>query len=202
MTVPLAWVPWLLAALLALGLAAELAWPSGNIASPATMPALPQATGGAIPGEPAADYAPAMLARPLFAADRRPEAGNAAPGPLASVRPEPPRLAGILLTATGRSAIFATAAAGGHGAVVKEGGSVGPWRVEAIHAGDVLLTGPEGPRTVRPAYSNPPVASGSPAPPLPLQTQPDTKPFNGLSQAAGAANFLNAPVTPAARMPQ
>ncbi len=200
MTAPFARAPWLLAALLAFGVAAELARPPGNTAGPATTPALPRAIGGAVPGEPAADYAAAMLARPLFAADRRPEAGNATPGPLASLRPEPPRLAGILLTATGRSAIFA-AAAGGHGTVVKEGGSVGPWRVDAIHAGDVLLTGPEGLRTVRPAYSDAPVASGSPEPPLPLQTQADTRPFNGLPAAAGAANLLNAPVTPAARIP-
>ncbi len=110
------------------------------------------------------------------------------------------------MTPSGRRAIFAAAAPEGHAAVVSEGGAVGPWRVEAIHAGDVQLAGPDGQRTVHPAYSDAPPAVPQAAPAaavagvlLPPLPQPDTRPFNAMTQPSGADIFLHAPGFPAAR---
>ena len=211
MTASLARMLWLLAALLAVAVAAELVVPNQSTVDAGVPPLLPRGALAArdLPGTPAAQYAAVTLQRPLFTPGRRPEAPGGAAAPLAPLRQEPPRLAGIMMTAAGRSAIFATADETGHGTVVGEGGSIGPWRVEAIHAGDVRLAGPDGSRVVRPAFSNTPASTGVTGPGLPGPAfggnvlpplaQPDTRPLNLLPPNLGAANFLNAPALPAAR---
>ena len=100
------------------------------------------------------------LQRPLFEPGRRPPIIAAADriddGPAAL-----PRLAGTLVTAAGRSAIFAGA---GRATVVGEGARLGPWTVQSIAAGRVTLTGPEGRRVLRPAFERaapPPAAAAS-----------------------------------------
>ena len=187
---------WLFAALLAVAVAAALAWPDAE-AVPVRPAPLPRAAAGASPAEPAASYAAVMLARPLFTPDRRPDVADTGPAPAARDRPEPPRLTGILVTSAGRSAIFAALGGGGRATVVNEGGSLGRWRVAAIHAGDVQLAGPEGLRTVRPAYSDAPLAvvAGGQLPQLP---QPDTRTVSSPA-FPGLATLPNAPVSPAAR---
>ncbi len=171
---------WLLAALLAAGLAAE-AMPGGKrrpVALPVAPAGSPQAAAAA--AEPLTQWVATVLARPLFAADRRPVAPAA--NATASTGPQAlPRLAGIVVSPTGRSAIFA----GDHSMVVAEGAVVGPWRVVAIRADAVDVSGPQGERTVKPTYSNepPPATAMAAAPPIP--GMPGFAPFN--PQNAGLA---------------
>ena len=204
MTVSLARAAWLLAALLAVGIAAEITLTPVPPTPAATLPPLPRTDRTRVVAEPVAAYTGLILARPLFNPDRRPEAPGTTPAPAAPGRVEPPRLAGILMTPTGRSAIFATADANGRGTVVREGGTVGAWQVETIHAGDVQLAGPNGRLTVRPTFSDTREAvSGPPQPAragilLPQLAMPDTRPLN-QPPPLGAPNFFNSPATPAAR---
>jgi hypothetical protein len=88
------------------------------------------------------------LARPLFNADRRPTPGEGAAAARAAPA-EPPRLAGILITAEGRQAIFA---AGDRSIVVREGGSIGAFLVTGISGEQVSVNGPTGPRILRPSF--------------------------------------------------
>lgn len=90
--------------------------------------------------------ADSILARPLFAATRRPTAAAPAPPP-ASL----PRLAGILVNGRSRSAIFAAIGAG-RPLVVQEGAQVGGHTVQSIEAGQVTLAGPGAPQVLRPTF--------------------------------------------------
>jgi hypothetical protein len=103
----------------------------------------------------------AVLARPLFNPDRRPlgQAPAASGGGDAGL----PRLTGIMITPNGRSAIFAPAG-GGKPAVVAEGGSLGPYVVQTISLGEVVLTGPDGSHSLNPTldHMNPAARSAPP----------------------------------------
>ncbi len=170
MTLSLARLLWLSAAALALLVAAE-AVPSRKRDLAVPPPSAPAASrAAATAAEPVAAWAATALGRPVFATDRRPPAAvTAAAGPQ-----NLPRLAGIVVSPNGRTAIFA--GAGDKSTAVAEGAAVGPWRVVAIHADAVDMAGPQGARTVKLAYSNqPPQAAAA----LPLQPQ-----------AAALAGFL------------
>jgi hypothetical protein len=125
-------------------------------------PALPQKVPD--PQDRAQEWVATILARPLFSRDRRPPA---TPGQNATVAAmSMPRLAGILVSPLGRTAIF-SAANGGKPIVVSEGSHLGRFVVQSIDVGQVTLMGPEGQRTLRPAFDNataptPPVASDLP----------------------------------------
>ena len=106
------------------------------------------------PTETASDQArrweAAILARPLFNPDRRPSAqALAGSGEAAGL----PRLSGIMITPTGRHAIFASTT-GGKPDVVAEGGSVGGYLVEAISPGEVMLAGSDGKHSLHPTFDN------------------------------------------------
>lgn len=91
------------------------------------------------------DWVQTVLARPLFAPNRRPPAGlAAAPASL-------PRVAGILVNGNSRSVIFA-AAGGGKPQVVAEGAEVAGFRVQSIESGQVTVVGPGGPLVLRPSF--------------------------------------------------
>ena len=108
-------------------------------------------------GARVADLTGGILARPLFSPNRRPSVIDSAPGGATGDEPLP-RLAGIMVSPAGRSAIFA---GGPRGVVVPVGGRVGRYDVRAIEPGAVTLLGPEGLRTVRPSFDpNRPVPSG------------------------------------------
>ena len=176
---------WLLAALLASVAAAELAWPGATQPTPGPAPPRDAATAEPRPAEPVGPWATTLLERPVFSPGRRPDSAPAVPGTPAPGRPEPPRLAGILMTPGGRRAIFAAGTTEGRGTVVSEGGTVGSWRVDAIRAGDVQLSGPDGRRTIRPSFSNlPPAPALAAAPQEPSLLPP--------LQLPGAAGLLNA----------
>ncbi len=89
-----------------------------------------------------------VLARPLFAATRRPIAALAASAPLPASLP---RLAGILVNGHSRSAIFAVAGEG-RPLVVQEGAQVGGHTVQSIKAGQVTLSGSGAPQVLRPTF--------------------------------------------------
>lgn len=81
-----------------------------------------------------------LLARPLFAQDRRPSKLDLAP---TSAGPELPRLAGVMVSAQGSSAIFA-AVGGGKVIVIGTGASIGGFIIQKIEAGQVTLVGADG----------------------------------------------------------
>jgi len=81
-----------------------------------------------------------LLARPLFSPRRRPVI--AAPPPV----PQPPRLSGIVVTGSGRYAIFVSA--GGHPMIAARGQFVGPFRIREITTTQVIVSGPNGSLTL------------------------------------------------------
>ena len=143
-------------AALAACLAGLIAWElepqpePGPAASPATAPA-------ARPGIPAplpdtSSWATVALSRPLFDQARRPSPTNAV-----AARPGLPRLAGVLVSGTERTAILvppdSRAAVTAH-----EGAQVGAFTVQAIAAGTVTLLGPDGVLVMRPTFDGSPPA--------------------------------------------
>ena len=192
----------LLAAGLALGVAAELAWPDSPAPQPPAMPAVTAPAGGAGP-EPIAAWTQAILQRPVMNPDRRPERHDPGARPAAPARSEPPRLAGIVLTPQARRAIFAPAAEGAPSIVVVEGARLEGWQVERIEAGSVQLAGPDGKRVVKPSFSTEPAAPGPAAAGAPPQRpKPDLRPFAALTQPSGPAIFKNAPPPVTAKISQ
>ncbi len=101
-----------------------------------------------------------ILARPLFASTRRPVAAPSGP---ASTPTSLPRLAGILVNGSARSAIFA-ASGGGKPVVVQVGAKIGGYTVQSIEAGQVTLGGTGGAQVIRPTFdARPQSAAAGPA---------------------------------------
>lgn len=91
-----------------------------------------------------------ILAHPLFNADRRPVAPTAVgPGPAAAGLP---RLSGVLVSPAGRRAIFA-GPEGARPITIAEGGHLGVYTITRIDEGSVTVTGPDGPRQIRPSFA-------------------------------------------------
>ena len=104
-----------------------------------------------------------ILARPMFSASRRPPGAASAGSAPAAL----PRLTAVLVSARGKTVIFA----GGQDArpvTLGEGGRIGAYVVQSIGAGQVTLMGPDGPRVVRPAFASQGVAAGA----APLSSPP------------------------------
>ncbi len=159
--------------LLAGTIALELA--AGGPAAPTFRAAAPVPGGPAVPAPDAAPgQVAALLARPPFSPDRKPDPVQG------GADPRLPHLTGILLTREDREAIFA-GRDGGIGTVVRPGDQLGPYRVEAISAEDVTLVGADGRHALRPTFS-----AGPPAAALPV----------GLSPPALAAPALLLPPLP------
>jgi hypothetical protein len=113
------------------------------------------------PANRTGEWVATILARPLFSPDRRPP-----PGDVQSSTATPdilPRLTGILVSPAGKTAIFADPT-GGKPIVLREGDRIGAFTVQAIEAGQVTLTGPEGTQVMRPAFEAGSAASASPPP--------------------------------------
>jgi hypothetical protein len=136
----------------------------------------PRAQPRAAPEDPVdhtEEWAQTSLARPLFSRDRRPTpvAAKAGGGPVVTALP---RLTGVLVGPFGRRAIFA-ATAGGKPSVIEEGGSLGPYKVEAIAPGHVTIAGPEGEHELQPAFdaaARQAMAAEIPTPPPQLPVMP------------------------------
>lgn len=111
-----------------------------------------------------AEWVTAMLARPLFAPNRRPPEAVATS---ADVAPTLPRLTGILVSRNIRRVIFA-ATANGRPAIVAEGGTFNGFWVQLIEPGRVVVVGPDGSQDLRPSFDpNPPPPVSPPPPPIP-----------------------------------
>jgi hypothetical protein len=176
----MSWRPALILGATALVLAGVLRWQVQDEVAAEVPPAPPAESHADGIAPPAVVDRPAQVAkvtgRPLFEPGRRPsmDAPAAVPAPVARIVP---RVTGVLVSATDRSAIFDSAGTGA-ATVAREGGRVGEYTVQRIAAGQVTLMGPDGPLMLRPVFDKnrppppptPPVA-GLPllAPPLPIQ---------------------------------
>lgn len=139
---------------------------SGTMTPPsaAVLPTVPAGHPAAPDPGRIAQWAAAILARPLFSPDRRPPGVAVADAPVA-VAPSLPRVAGIVVTPAGRRAIFAEK--GTKPLVLGEGGQVGGFTVQSIQAGQVTVRGPEGVRVLSPTFD-----PDAPAPPPPGAAPP------------------------------
>jgi hypothetical protein len=137
------------------------------------------------PPDRTGEWAATALARPLFAQDRRPvpepRGAAVAGGPGGR---ELPRLAGVMVTPAGSAAIFAGTGEGAKPQVVRVGERLGGFEVNAILAGEVTLTGPDGERVLRPSFDPRAPAGGGPAsrPATPVAAAPVAPP--GIVPAA------------------
>lgn len=93
------------------------------------------------------EWLPVLLARPPFAPDRRPDDAVAA----IAAAPDTPRLAGILVSAGGRTALFT--GGGNRTIVAREGAQVGPFAIKSIRPGEVVVSAPDGLRVLKPSFS-------------------------------------------------
>jgi hypothetical protein len=128
---------------------------SGPAPTAPPLPAPAARTGAAPAAAPAARTAQVekdvstVLARPLFRVDRRPPR-VAADGPAAAHGPEAlPRLSGIVVSASGGTAIFE---GGSKPVVARVGDRLGAFTVAAINAGSVTLDGPQGAQVMVPRF--------------------------------------------------
>jgi general secretion pathway protein N len=124
-----------------------------------------------------------ILARPLFSPDRRPleTGGEAEAGP--------GRLTGVMVTSTGKTAIFA-GPANGRPLAVREGEHVGRDIIASISADAVTIVGSGGQRILHPSFDpNPP-----PRPAAAAQTAPGGPPrFQPAAERLPVANGGSAP---------
>lgn len=123
-------------------------------------PHLARATATAAVAEPDDNELTAILARPLFNPSRRPVAAAA----IADAAMEVPRLAGIVIDRSGRSAIFA-AVDHPKPLVLREGGRLGGWSLRAIEASAVTLAGPDGTRVLHLGFAKQAAPQPSPQQP-------------------------------------
>jgi len=114
---------------------------------------MPSNQSDGFPADHTAEWVATALSRPLFSPDRRPSR-QAVAAVAAPVFADLPRLSGILITPSGRSAIFAPAG-GGKPVVATEGTTLGPYVVRAIEPDQVTLVGPKGIRVVHPTFNRP-----------------------------------------------
>ena len=157
-----------LAAALGLVLAGEWLLPGRPMPAGAVPLARLHAAGraAALPARKTTAWAEAILARPVFSISRRPPKAVAAG--LAQAAPGQARLAGIMITRSGRWAIFAPEG-GGHALVLAEGGAVNQTSIRSILPDRVVLASGA---VLRPAYDrNRPTAATTPF-------QPPIAPFS------------------------
>jgi len=149
----------------------ELFVSSGGDTDTAALPAAQTAEAApAADTQSPAEYAGAVLARPLFRADRKPYETNDQDVSTAPV--DLPRLTGILLASDVKRAIFAPDGSD-KPIVVSEGENVGSWRVQEIAADSVTMTGPDGTRRIRPKFAANAVGA---TPPDPVAPAPEPSP--------------------------
>ena len=145
--------------------------------------ASPPAPGSATPPPSQApdfvrNWTTVILARPLFDPNRRPAAeAKAGSSPALNGLP---RLAGVLVSPTGRIAIFA-GSSDGKPTSVSEGGKIGPFTVENISAGQVVVRGSDGTRTLHPSFA--PVANSRPLGGLRTSPAGERMPLRAAEQA-------------------
>ncbi len=110
-----------------------------------------------------------ILARPVFSPSRQPADEQPPAPPAPPPPPAPPfrlpRLAGVMVGAFGRSAIFAGASQADKPVVAGIGARLGPYEVVAIGAGAVTLRGPQGDEVLSPGFDGAPQPGPGPGAP-------------------------------------
>jgi hypothetical protein len=91
-----------------------------------------------------------ILARPLFSVGRRPKTATSVADAKGAALP---RLAGVVVSSSGRNAIFASPP-GDKPITAAEGSRIGAFLVQFIEAGRVVVIGPDGPLTVHPVFDS------------------------------------------------
>lgn len=153
-------------ALLATAIAAEVLVPAGETTPAMTAVAYRPLATSALPAPTEASrhaWLPAVLARPLFAPDRRPATGTIA------TDPGLPRLSGIISTPTGTVAIFQSAT-DGKPVLARSGDQIAGWQVAAVEPDAVTLRKAGARMVLHPRFSA--AAQVSPQlahPPLPVR---------------------------------
>lgn len=188
---------------------------AGIVAAELTAPQAPQTSAaGAAPSRPQplppaarteartpdAVMVETILARPLFAATRRPPARGGGPAPDSSLSDT--RLAGIVTEPGRRFAVFAPS--GGKPMTVGEGDMVGAWRVDSITPVAVKLSGPDGTKTLEPKIdpnlappAPPPGAAPRPVPPVnPAAFRPAVRPGMPVRPGVPPAFLQRSPLRP------
>ncbi len=129
---------WGLLGALALLLVLEWVWPAGGVAGVTVSPAhvAVQARAPALAARDTSAWVSAVLARPLFSVSRRPP--HVIPRGPGAVAPGQARLAGIMITRSGRRAIFAPEG-GGKQMVLPEGAAVNDSTIRRILPDRVTL---------------------------------------------------------------
>ncbi len=159
-----------------------------RVAAPRQGPAM------AAPADHRQAWVETILARPLFAPDRRAPAAAAGSG---APQPALPRVAGILVEGSRRSVIFAGTGEG-RSVVVAEGAELNGYRVQSIDAGQVIVSGPGGVQVLRPSFDPRPSAAPAAGPAAPGRSGlPGLPGFSGLQNLGGIPGLP--PPAPSAR---
>jgi len=137
---------------------------------PLVTPHVATANNGEADARDAGEWADTILARPLFVPGRKPP--RTTPGQRAAALSGLPRLSGIMITGSGRRAIFAPDS--GKPLVLSEGASLDDSTIKAIHADRVIISGPKGDIVLRPTYAR--AGGGGTAPMVPNFQPPGMNP--------------------------
>ncbi|HLZ67816.1 MAG TPA: hypothetical protein VKQ29_16445 [Aliidongia sp.] len=197
--------------LLSLALLAVIAIEAFQAPAPAPAAAAPAAP-SALPAaqvDDSSSFLPTILARPLFALDRRPKESPTAVG---APTDDMPRLAGIMIDQSQRRAIFQPSG-DAKPVSLTEGDQIAGWQIQQIAADGVTLAGPKGTETLQPkpdpalaaaaaAGDNAnPAPNGVPGlPPRPGQTNPRQFLPGGMQLPPGVPNpFAGQPAPPQPR---
>ncbi len=159
-----------------LTVAAPASFPGGFVVPE---PRAAQVAGPSLGGYPGLtqDYAGLALARPLFSVSRRPPAGSATPSGAASGEPLP-RLSGVIITASQKQAIFQDS---DRSLVRTVGSDIGKYRIVNVELSQVTLTGPNGAKTIKPAYDD---------------ASPVATPPSSIIGKLNSGTFMTVPVPP------
>ena len=165
---------------------------------PLVTPHVATADNGEADARDTGEWADTILARPLFVPGRKPP--RTTPGQRAANLSGLPRLSGIMITGSGRRAIFAPD--GGKPLVLGEGANLDDSTIKAIHADRVIITGPKGEIVLRPTYARA-GSGGTSLPGVPSFQPPGMNPgfpnpvFNpGFNPGGAAPGFQLQPPPP------
>lgn len=162
---------------------------------PAATPHLAAAADSGAEAKDTGEWADTVLGRPLFTVGRRPP--KTVGGTHVASSSGLPRLAGIMITPTGKRAIFAPD--GGKPLVLSEGAALDDATIRTIRRDSVLVSGPKGDEVLWPSYDHA-AKTGLMSPTVPTFPQPGMNP--GFPNPGFNPAFNNRPNFPMPPQPQ